>query len=338
MKHLLAEAPQYKVNMHAHTTVSDGALSPQELKSLYKSEGYHAVLFSDHEILMPHEDLCDENFIALHGYEYGIADEKEHKRLHRYYHFNLIARRQDMRTQVLFRPDAVIGRGCAFIPRVRYYGELAQSSYSAAFVNRLIREAHEAGFLVQYNHPNWSLQTALDYADLQGVDLLEVINFGSSAMGSIPERDDKVLGEFLSFGHPVFPTGGDDNHNEYPAGSEKWDSFGGYTVLAAKNFSYEGLIGALEKGDGYATEGPRIYALTADDKGKITAVVSGGLSVTVRGAGRFIEKPKTVSVEKDVCVLQFNFADQWQYFRLALEDEAGRRGYTRAYFAKEIFS
>ena len=207
MKHLLPYTKQYKVNMHAHTNVSDGRLSPSEVKRIYREAGYHAVLFSDHEVLLPHEDLTDDSFIALHGYEYGIAEPHTKGNLRRYYHLNLIARKQSTRTQVLFRPDAVIGNARAYIPTVSYYGELANATYSPEFVNRLTREAHDAGFLVQYNHPMWSLQTALDYAPLEGIDLLEVFNYGSTVL-SLPERDDRVLADFLSFGHFVTPTGG----------------------------------------------------------------------------------------------------------------------------------
>ena len=39
-KHLLPYGKRYyKVNLHCHTTISDGKLSPEEVKDLYKAHG-----------------------------------------------------------------------------------------------------------------------------------------------------------------------------------------------------------------------------------------------------------------------------------------------------------
>ena len=51
MKRILLDSatPFFKGNMHCHSTVSDGALAPQELKELYRAHGYHFIAFTDHE-------------------------------------------------------------------------------------------------------------------------------------------------------------------------------------------------------------------------------------------------------------------------------------------------
>ena len=64
----------YKTNLHCHTTLSDGRLSPLEVKELYKSLGYSAVAFTDHDILIDQKELCDEDFIALNGFEVEINE------------------------------------------------------------------------------------------------------------------------------------------------------------------------------------------------------------------------------------------------------------------------
>lgn len=39
-KHLLPPVEKYfKANLHTHTTISDGRLTPQEMKALYKAKG-----------------------------------------------------------------------------------------------------------------------------------------------------------------------------------------------------------------------------------------------------------------------------------------------------------
>ena len=43
----------YKANLHCHSTHSDGKLTVEQLKEVYKKEGYSVVAFSDHNVLIP---------------------------------------------------------------------------------------------------------------------------------------------------------------------------------------------------------------------------------------------------------------------------------------------
>lgn len=63
--------------MHCHTNLSDGYLSPEQIKEHYKSKGYSVVAYTDHDILIPHDELNDENFLALHGFEMEINEPKD---------------------------------------------------------------------------------------------------------------------------------------------------------------------------------------------------------------------------------------------------------------------
>ena len=68
IKYLLGGKGQfYKANLHSHTTLSDGLLTPEEVKALYKEHGYSIVAFTDHDILIPHKDLKDDSFLPLNG-------------------------------------------------------------------------------------------------------------------------------------------------------------------------------------------------------------------------------------------------------------------------------
>ena len=62
----------YKVNLHCHSTISDGKLTPYEVKQAYLEKGYSAVAFTDHDVLVCHNDLTDDKFVALNGYEVEI--------------------------------------------------------------------------------------------------------------------------------------------------------------------------------------------------------------------------------------------------------------------------
>ena len=68
-KHLLPESGNfYKANLHCHTVLSDGCLTPEEVKEIYKNAGYSVVAYTDHDILIPHHaELSDDEFLALNG-------------------------------------------------------------------------------------------------------------------------------------------------------------------------------------------------------------------------------------------------------------------------------
>ena len=67
-KFLLPESGNfYKANLHCHSTVSDGKLTPEELKQIYREQGYSAIAFTDHWFFVTHNELTDEHFVALNG-------------------------------------------------------------------------------------------------------------------------------------------------------------------------------------------------------------------------------------------------------------------------------
>ena len=62
----------YKANLHCHSTCSDGKLTVEELKEIYKSNGYSVLAYSDHNVLVDHSDLDDESFLAFTSCEYDV--------------------------------------------------------------------------------------------------------------------------------------------------------------------------------------------------------------------------------------------------------------------------
>ena len=79
-KYLLPETGNfYKANLHCHTTVSDGKMTPQEIKEHYMKNGYSIVAFTDHDVMVTHPELADENFLPLNGYEMEVNEEKDAK-------------------------------------------------------------------------------------------------------------------------------------------------------------------------------------------------------------------------------------------------------------------
>jgi 3-dehydroquinate dehydratase-2 len=74
-KYLLPETGNfYKANLHCHTTISDGRKTPEEIKDLYMKKGYSIVAYTDHEVFLLHNDLTDDRFLAMNGFEVEIMN------------------------------------------------------------------------------------------------------------------------------------------------------------------------------------------------------------------------------------------------------------------------
>ena len=71
-KDLLPALPVFKANLHAHTTLSDGGITPEDLRALYKAQGYSILAYTDHDVLIDQSALCQPDFLALNGYEIRV--------------------------------------------------------------------------------------------------------------------------------------------------------------------------------------------------------------------------------------------------------------------------
>lgn len=317
----------YKCNLHCHTTVSDGSLTPAEVKEAYRAAGYAAVAFTDHEVMVPHEDLCDEGFIALHGYETAVKERpSEHTGAHqKVYHLNLIALRQDNHTQPFVYPANMTPGNCRdYLDKIKYKEELVYE-HSVEGVSDLIRRANESGFLVALNHPFWSLIPAETYSRLRGLHAVEICNTGCFDHG---DRSAASMLPLLRRGARVVPVGGDDNHNRRGLR----DSFGAYTVLVAPTLSYEALTEAYRKGDLFVSEGPTLRSIVCED-GQVKVTCSSCSRILLHSEGRDLRvKTGEGLTEVAFTLLPEKFG---AYLRIELVDQDQKHAYSRAYFADE---
>ncbi len=81
-KYLLPEKGKfYKANLHSHSTVSDGAWTPEQMKKEYMARGYSIIAYTDHNVMVDHSYLADENvksyvnivsIFAMYGAKYAL--------------------------------------------------------------------------------------------------------------------------------------------------------------------------------------------------------------------------------------------------------------------------
>ncbi len=333
---LPAGAHLYRANLHMHTTVSDGRMTPEEVKAAYLQRGYSIVAFTDHDLIVPHNDLRDEHFLPITGCELAVTQASgEHTRGRlKTYHINLYAKDPEKRLfSGLSVDDVTLPHMQAYIP-----GEMREQhfprDYSVACVNDLIARARAEGFLVSYNHPVWSLQSSLDWGELQGLWGIELYNTGAAQMGYI----DTVtpMEELLHSGSRVYPLATDDAHR-------RSHCFGGWVTVAAPALEYGAVMHALEKGDFYASTGPEIYGMTLEDG--ILTVSSSPVVAAYLTTERRYTKTRMGRAGAPICEMRFDLNAYFEdctpsappsYFRLMLSDSAGRQAWSRAYFADEL--
>ncbi|MBE6596753.1 MAG: PHP domain-containing protein [Ruminococcaceae bacterium] len=335
-KYLLPEKGEfYKANLHCHTTISDGRLSPEEVKKGYKEQGYSVVAFTDHEVFIPHPELCDGEFLALNGYELETIEPVLDVKHRRCTHLCFIAKDPEKKDQVCFSKDYIWGNAKNYLDVINYDRSAPdyERVYSHEGINDLIANGKKAGFFVTYNHPRWSLETAEEYCGYKGMDAMEILNYGCAVMG-YDDHNEQAYDEMLRSGSRIFCVAADDNHNKAPMDDKlRGDSFGGYVMIKADKLEYKTIISALESGSFYASSGPQIKELYYED-GAIYISCSEALKVVANYGMRRAR----VVVTDDTPITEASFSVEADsgYVRLTVIDKNGKFAHTHAYFVDDL--
>ena len=332
MKILLDESKKfYKANLHCHSKNSDGSLSPEEIKEAYKLRGYSAVAYTDHEHIINNSHLTDSEFVALVGCEIAIKENPTGSTLTspdmKATHLCLYAKDDHCEITPCYNSAADHFINDRVRDKIRHNGEFPRE-YGHMGISEIIEKCHEEGFLVCYNHPGWSLESAEDYLGYEGADFVEIINTGSVVKGLYD--DEAAFAEMLRAGKKIFCTAADDNHNRKPLTSPHSDSFGAFVMINAPSLSYQTLIGALEKGDFYASEGPEIYSLTEED-GTVHIKCSPVRKISILSRGRRSRAVYPAEGEEFITEATLDAGESADGFRIRIEDAKGKRAFTQFY-------
>lgn len=296
-----------KANLHSHSTLSDGRLTPEQMKAAYMERGYQIIAYTDHNKLIDHQDLTDASFLALNGYEIDMTEQTpgvvwNDKRT---CHLCLIAKTPDK------APIAY------------------EKIYEPAYINSVIRRAKEAGFYVTYNHPTWSLERYPEYSQYEGMDAMEICN-GGCLDSAYDEYNCHAYDDMLHLGRRVRCIGTDDNHNGWPIHAPQCGSFVSWTVIRAQKFEYASVIEALEKGHFYASNGPEIRELYVED-GFVHVKTSPAHTINYITAGRhrgFV----AAHYGRSVSEAKFEIGAGDKFFRIDVIDDYGRHANSSAVF------
>ena len=335
-KHLLPQKRAYKANMHIHSTFSDGALSPEEIKENYLNAGYSIVAFTDHEMIVPHNELRDERFLPITAYELSVKENIPGKRIEHWkaLHLNLYSKDPNKTFSSAFSVSSMYWeKSRKLLPNELKNYECPYKEHTTPCINLLIKKAREEGFLVSYNHPVWSQHDYRDYIDFTGLWGIEVHNTECNSLGYrdtvTPWRD------ILRRGERIFPLATDDAHS-------KKNFFGGWIWVLADRLDYGEVMSALENGDFYASSGPEIKEISIDGNtlhirtspSELVEVnTERRISVAV---GRRGELREEFALDLSRVFDDFKNSLHSPYIRVTVRDANGGIAYSRAYFLDEF--
>ncbi|MBE7092232.1 MAG: hypothetical protein E7365_03515 [Clostridiales bacterium] len=313
--------PFFKAAMHCHSTNSDGKLSVQEQKELFKKQGYSVVAFTDHEHLIDNSFLDDKDFLTITSCEIAIKEFPKQSTLKntlmRVTHLNLYAQNQHNVVTPCYNSVYDHFKNPNIEDKIKFNGEYNRI-YSKDGINAIIKEAKSQGFLVSYNHPDWSLEDATDYLQYENFDFVEIYNHTCSCEGGEGYQI-KVFDDILRSGKKVFATMADDSH-------KKESMFGAFIMINAPELNYDTIMTALKNGEFYSSQGPLIYSLIKKGN-EVTVECSSAKRISISTKGRRCD----AKTGKDLTKATFKLKESDGYFRITVIDEFNNHAHSQAY-------
>ncbi|MAS42576.1 MAG: phosphotransferase [Rhodobacteraceae bacterium] len=289
----------WRGNLHAHSTLSDGALPPGEVCRRYAAEGYDFLALTDHFIgrfgypITDTKPFRSDTFTTLLGAEIHSGAMTNGELWH------ILA--------VGLPADFAPGDAPGFVP---VPGQETGPAIAA--------RARAAGAFVAIAHPQWSGLTLEDARSLEAAHAVEVYNHGCFA-GADRADGFHMLDLLLSEGRDLSAVATDDSHFTEP------DHFGGWVMVKAEENSPEALLAALKRGEHYSTQGPELRGIDVGSA-SIRVECSAAVSVIVQGAGSAARALHGESMTRAEVPLGRLETSPW--LRVTVVDRAGKRAWS----------
>jgi hypothetical protein len=281
----------WKGNLHTHTFWSDGDDFPEMVVEWYKTNGYHFLALSDHNVLTEGQKWRsftnghkDETAFRKYLQRFGprwvdvrtetnltqvrLKQLKEFRRLFEEPGRFLLVPAEEITENFRSRPIHLNATNLRRLIKPRGGDtvlEVLQNNVDAVWSQR--RRTRQPMF-PHVNHPNfgWAL-TAEDIAFVRGERFFEVYNGhplvhneGDDQHASTDRIWDIILTRRLAElrGEVIFGLAVDDAHNYHVQGVGRSNAGRGWIMVRASSLVPSTLIAALEAGDFYATSGVQL--------------------------------------------------------------------------------
>ncbi len=253
-----------KINLHTHTTLTDGHKTPEEVAAIYRAAGYDAIAITDHWVYTPAGEIGGLPIIS--GCEYNISGSSEVGGVTETYH--------------------IVAIGCEREPTVPRIWESGCDTGIRDRARSIVEAIHAAGGLAVLAHPAWSLNTPEQMCDTAGFDATEIYNSVSDWGMSDRPYSGLLIDEAAMQGLHIPLLATDDAH--YYDG----DECRGWILAEADAVTECGLVEAVRRKRFFATMGPEVHLVrVSDTEVRLTcspAVKIAFLSGAVWTAGRMV--------------------------------------------------
>ena len=326
MKQLLDKAKiQYKANLHCHTIHSDGKWTPLQVKEEYKKRGYSVVAITDHEHLVNHSALSDNEFLFITGYEMYVRNLPFDYLNDAQSHMNLYSKTPD--NKMLYYTPSIT----KYIPKeelenLQYHKLVENRELTVDFIRQTVEDAKKCGFLVCHNHPTWSFENEAFAPAYDNCFAMEMYNNGCYQMG-YSEYNQHYYDYQCNRGLEMGVICADDNHNT--TDNPYWDAFGGMTYILADSLEYGEIIKAMENRNFYASTGPRIFSLSAEN---------GVLKVETSRAERILfvtnnhyRKAVRAKENETLTTAEFVVDERIKWVRVEVTDNEGKKAWSNIF-------
>ncbi|MCB9451136.1 MAG: CehA/McbA family metallohydrolase [Anaerolineaceae bacterium] len=244
----------YKGNLHTHSTISDGRLTPEEVCKLYASLGYDFIALTDHFMEQFNFPVADtrafrtETFTTLFGAELHAGQTE----LGQLWHILAVGLPLD------FAPTPPDETGPEIAAR-----------------------ALAAGAYVAVAHPAWYHLTETDVLSLgPDVHAIEIFN-GTSHDHNDAADSWPIMDVLLERGYRYTACATDDAHIRRSRG----DVGLGWVQVKSESLDPDALLAALKAGHYYSSTGPQIFDVQVKRGAKITIHSSPAERIFVVGNG-----------------------------------------------------
>ncbi|NIZ13770.1 PHP domain-containing protein [Phaeobacter sp. HF9A] len=297
----------FRGNLHTHSNVTDGALSPEEVCRRYKAEGYDFISLTDHFVgrwnypIVDTLPFRDAAFTTLLGAELHSGAQENGELWH------LLA----------------VGLPADFAPSHSPDFHPVEGQESGP---EIAARAREAGAFVAIAHPQWSGLTMDDARSIEAAHAVEIYNHGSHMLSDrgtgMPQ-----LELLLSEGRDLTLIATDDAHFKGP------DAFGGWVMVKAEENSPEQLLAALKAGQFYSTQGPEIHGIWLEGD-TLRVSCSSARAVIVQGIGNASEVAQGSSMTQASIPLGRLAQSPW--LRVSVIDPAEKRAWSNPFWPGKL--
>ncbi len=257
----------YKGNLHTHSTVSKGMLTPEQLKTLYRQHGYAFLALTDHTIYRYHSELNDPDFLFWPGAEPKTVSYQSPDSPGFCPHYHYLALQDENAVwNAATRPHFVDGEAIE-----KSFCDRSELQKAAQERINLLRAA---GNLVTVNHPVWSRLYLEDLLALDGYFAMEIYNTHSAIDGHDCGEASLLWDMLLRRGKRVFAIATDDCHMKnkstkpasiFQPDDPGCDACGGFVCVKADSLTVDALARAMKTGRFYSSTGPTLTGFSVQD-------------------------------------------------------------------------